>query len=132
MSPLRQGRLPGGWSQRHTAAVCGTAAMALLLVSLVCLGAFTAGVRGVFGAVPLLSSSSQPAGNRPPSALLQTPTAARCNRLYLPASLANTSAVPSYPAAVKDPVSGEWLMFFSYQEVRPLATLSLLLMPGSS
>ena len=91
--------------------------MALLLVSLVCWGAFTAGARGVFGAVPLLTSSSQPGGIRPPTALLQIPTAARCNRLYLPDSLANTSAVPSYPAAVKDPVSGEWLLFFTYQEV---------------
>ena len=110
-------RAGSSWNRRHIAALCGGAVvMAVLVFSLVCLGAWSAGVRGVF-AIPLLGTSVPPAGIRPPSALLQIPSAARCTRLHLPAALANTSQVPSFPAAVRDPGSGEWLLFFSYQEV---------------
>jgi len=116
MTPSAGGAV--SFCQRHFTAVCSTAVIGLLLLSLICFEGLGEGVRSVFEAVPLLSSQPQPLGLRPPSALLQPPTAARCNRLHLPPALANSTAVPYYPAAVKDPVTGEWYLFFTYQEVR--------------
>ncbi len=103
--------------QRHLTALCSTALLGVLLLSLICFEGLGQGVRSVFEAVPLLSLQPQLQGLRPSSAVLQPPTAARCNRLHLPAALANSTAVPYYPAAVKDPVTGEWYLFFTYQEV---------------
>ena len=118
--------------QRYLTAVCSTALLGVFVVSLVCFEGLGQGVRSVFGAVPLLSSQSQLLGLRPPSALLQPPTAARCNRLHLPTALANSTAVPYYPAAVKDPVTGEWYLFFTYQEVSRSSQILVLESPEGS
>ncbi len=104
--------------QRYLPAVCAATGIGLVVVSLLFFGSFGEGVRAIFGAVPLLSSPSQSLGIKPPTSLVLPPTPARCNRLRLPADLANASAVPSYPAAVKHPVTGEWLLVFTYQEVK--------------
>lgn len=105
------------FGQRHLTAICGTALLGVFLLLLICFDGLGQGVRSVFEAVPLLSSQPQLQDRRPTSALIQPPTAARCNRLHLPAALANSTAVPYYPAAVRDPVTGEWYLFFTYQEV---------------
>ena len=103
--------------QRSLLAVGVTALLCLLVYLVLPSGGVGEGVRSVFGSVPLLSSPAPVLGLRPPSALLRQPSAARCNRLPLPGPLANASALPAEPAAVKDPVTGEWLIFFTYQEV---------------
>ena len=101
----------------------GAAALVCLILYLVVpISDVGKGVRSVFSTVPLLSGPSTALGVRPPSALLRQPTAARCNRLPLPGPLANASAIPTEPAVVKDPATGEWLIFFTYQEV----TLNIL------
>lgn len=104
--------------QRSLLAVGGAAVLCLLVYLVLPSGGVGEGVRNVISSVPLLSTPAPVLGLRPPSALLKQPTAARCNRLPLPGALANASAIPTEPAAVKDPVTGEWLIFFTYQEVR--------------
>ena len=103
--------------QRSLLAVGAAALICLILYLVVPISDVGEGVRSVFSTVPLLSGPSTALGVRPPSALLRQPTAARCNRLPLPGPLANASAIPTEPAVVKDPATGEWLIFFTYQEV---------------
>ena len=103
--------------QRSLLAVGAAAVLCLLVYLVVPFGNVGDGVRSVIGSVPLLSTPAPVLGLRPPSALLRQPSAARCNRLPLMGPLANASAIPTEPAAVKDPVTKEWLIFFTYQEV---------------
>ncbi len=44
-------------------------------------------------------------------------SAVRCNRLALPASFYNESQGPYNPAAVRHPISGEWLLVYTFDEV---------------
>jgi hypothetical protein len=106
--------------QRRFLSVCGASVLGLVVALLLFFGTLGEGVQAIFGAVPLLYSASPSLGIKPPTALVLPPTPSRCNRLHLPGDLANTTAVPYYPAAVKHPVTGEWLMFFTYQEVDTL------------
>ncbi len=111
--------------QRSLLAVGAAALVCLLVYLVVPFGGVGEGVRSVIGSVPLLSSPAPVLGLRPPSALLRQPSAARCNRLPLPGPLANASALPAEPAAVRDPVTGEWLIFFTYQEVSTIQDLCM-------
>jgi hypothetical protein len=87
---------------------------------LLLLGEVGENVRNMVGSVQMLSPAPV-LGLRPPSALLEPATYARCSKLNLQGPLANVSALgrATEPGAVKDSVTGEWLMFFTFQEVRP-------------
>ena len=52
------------------------------------------------------------------SGTVQPASALRCNRLNLPASYYNESQGPYNPAAVRHPVTREWLLLYTYDEVR--------------
>ena len=67
----------------------------------------------------VLTGSSAASGLRPTiSGTVQPASALRCNRLSLPASYYNESQGPYNPAAVRHPVSREWLLLYTYDEVR--------------
>ena len=51
------------------------------------------------------------------SGTVQPASALRCNRLSLPASFYNESQGPYNPAAVRHPVTREWLLLYTYDEV---------------
>ena len=107
----------------------GVGAAALLCIGIyfiLVLGEVGENVRNMVGSVQILSPAPV-LGLRPPSALLQPPTYARCSQLNLQGPLANVSALgrATEPGAVKDPATGEWLMFFTYQEVRPRRSTEL-------
>ena len=44
-------------------------------------------------------------------------SAVKCNRIALAASYYNESQGPYNPAAIRHPVTGEWLMVYTYDEV---------------
>ena len=67
----------------------------------------------------VLTGSSSASGLRPTiSGTVQPASALRCNRLSLPASYYNESQGPYNPAAIRHPVSREWLLLYTYDEVR--------------
>ena len=67
----------------------------------------------------ILTGSTASFGSRPTiSGMVQPASALRCNRLSLPASYYNESQGPYNPAAVRHPVTREWLLLYTYDEVR--------------
>ena len=46
-------------------------------------------------------------------------TSRYCNRVDVPSHFANSTQGPYNPAAVKSPQTGEWLVFFTLDEVSP-------------
>lgn len=67
----------------------------------------------------VLTGSTASSGFRPTiSGMVQPASALRCNRLSLPASYYNESQGPYNPAAVRHPVTREWLLLYTYDEVR--------------
>lgn len=66
----------------------------------------------------VLTGSSASSGVRMTiSGTVQPASALRCNRLSLPASYYNESQGPYNPAAVRHPVTREWLLLYTYDEV---------------
>ena len=51
----------------------------------------------------------------------QIQTARRCSRVDLPSQFANSTQGPYNPAGVRSPQTGEWLLFFTLDEVSPTA-----------
>lgn len=58
-------------------------------------------------------------------------SAVRCNRIQLPAAYYNESQGPYNPAAIRHPLTGEWLLVYTYDEV-PLCLRGFLVMGGRS
>ena len=111
----------------------GVGAAALLCIGIyfiLLLGEVGENFGNIVGSVQILSPAPS-LGLRPPSALLQPPTYARCSQLNLQGPLANVSALgrATEPGAVKDPATGEWLMFFTYEEVRLRGSVNLRYFP---
>ena len=46
-------------------------------------------------------------------------TSRRCNRVDLPSKFTNNTQGPYNPAGVRSPHTGEWLLFFTLDEVSP-------------
>ena len=54
------------------------------------------------------------------SATVTPASSVRCNRIKLPARLHNDTTGPYNPAAARHPVTGEWLLLHTLDEVRAL------------
>ena len=46
-------------------------------------------------------------------------TSRRCNRIDLPSQFTNSTQGPYNPAGIRSPQTGEWLLFFTLDEVSP-------------
>ena len=114
MGHAHQGWLPsGGVISQRLIGSCLLLTFLMLGVSLLFLEDLRVSLRQV------LTGSSSLSGLRPTiSGTVQPASALRCNRLSLPASYYNESQGPYNPAAIKHPVSREWLLLYTYDEVR--------------
>ena len=74
-------------------------------------------VRGSTGGLLGRSASGSKLGI---SATVTPASSVRCNRIKLPARLHNATTGPYNPAAARHPVTGEWLMLHTLDEVRAL------------
>lgn len=78
---------------------------------------FRTGVQHVVISVPL--GSVGVAGKTSALSGTVTPASAvRCNRIQLPERYYNESQGPYNPAAIRHPVTKEWLVVFTFDEVR--------------
>lgn len=100
----------GKWSR--TALLVGVVAATLWTVS-----ACWRHVEGSAHGIPGGSGSRSQLGI---SATVTTASSVRCNRIKLPARLHNATTGPYNPAAARHPVTGEWLLVHTLDEVRAL------------
>lgn len=102
----------GGWFVQRMYGPITVLAFLMLGVSLLFLEDIRISVKKVLiGAVP------QPIVRATISGTVLPASAVRCNRLALPASFYNESQGPYNPAAVRHPITGEWLLVYTYDEV---------------
>ena len=95
---------------RRIALIVGTAAAALWTIS--------ACWRHVEGSAHDLLRGSASRSQVDVSATVTPASSVRCNRIQLPARLQNATTGPYNPAAARHPVTGEWLLLHTLDEVR--------------
>jgi hypothetical protein len=103
---------PGSWFVQRMSGPIVLLAFLMLGVSLLFLEDLRVSVQKV-----LIGSGSQTSFRATISGTVLPASAVRCNRLALPASYYNESQGPYNPAAVRHPISGEWLLVYTFDEV---------------
>ena len=76
--------------------------------------------RDVRGSADGLLGASAGGSQRGVSATVTPASSVRCNRIKLPARLRNETTGPYNPAAARHPVTGEWLLLHTLDEVQAL------------
>ncbi len=112
----------GGWFVQKLSGPIMLLAFLMLAISLMFLEDLRVSVKQV-----LVGTVVQTTFRATISGTVLPASAVRCNRLALPASYYNESQGPYNPAAVRHPISGEWLLVYTYDEVGPMPQRLLLL-----